>query len=184
MTVVLVPGTWANTSRNVPKDEWWKPGSPFCEEATRHGLRCLSFAWNTRLDGVLGKNADWMAAAEILYRQVKDLQPVTMIAHSHGGQLPLLATEHGLEIGTLVTVATPVREDVLSHLIGHRIHRWVHIYTGAGDQMQLLGEIGDGEINARRKMPGAENVYEPDQTHSGLMEADLWNARRWWEFLK
>ena len=182
---ILISGTWG-----LESDLWWKVASPFWQTAKHRGLDLAApddpFTWTTALEGVKGDNREWIVAASALrwFCKAKGIEKPNIVAHSHGGQLPLLATEHGLEIGTLVTVATPVRDDVLGHLVGRRIHRWVHIHTGAGDRMQLLGELGDGEISARRKMPGAENIYEPDQTHSGLLDADLWTARRWWELLK
>lgn len=182
---ILVSGTWGLSS-----DDWWKVASPFWQTAKHHGLDLAApddpFMWTTALEGVKGDNREWSVAAAALrwFCKAKGIERPNIIAHSHGGQLPLLATFQGLDIGNLVTVATPVRGDVLSQVIVQKIQRWVHIHTGVGDTMQLLGELGDGEISARRKMPEAENIYESDQTHSGLLDADLWTARGWWELLK
>ena len=188
---ILISGTWGLSS-----DDWWKVASPFWQMAKAHGLDMAApddpFIWTTALEGVKGDNREWICAAAALrwFCEAKDIERPNIIAHSHGGQVALMAAGQGLLIGTLTTVATPVRNDILEALdtpAGRRenIARWYHIHTGAGDTMQLAGSLGDGEVNARRKMPPpAENIYEPDNTHSGLLEVELWRKRKWFDLLK
>jgi pimeloyl-ACP methyl ester carboxylesterase len=187
---ILIAGTWG-----LGEDDWWKVASPFWQTAKAKGIELAAaddpYLWTTALDGLKGGNDEWRIAAAALrwFCGAKDIELPNIIAHSHGGQVALLAVGQGLLVDTLVTVATPVRADVLEAMDtpagrGQNVARWFHIHTGAGDTTQLLGSLGDGGLAIQREMPGAENIYEPDQTHSGLMESDLWTARDWWRFLK
>ena len=145
-TVVLVPGTFANADRNAPQDLWWRPDSHFCRAAAEHGLLCLSFAWGTQLDGVLGENADWKRAAEILYAQTKDLQPVTIIAHSHGGNVVIYAcAEFGLRVRKLdAQYSGPARRAIRKGPVADR-PLVAHIRRAAG-----LGTVSRAAIRRAR----------------------------------
>lgn len=179
--VVLIPGTWANSERNAAQDFWWRPGSPFCRAMQDHGLHPLSFAWDTRLDGVLGDNDEWQKAAMILYRQTKDLQPLTAIAHSHGGNVAIVAAAAGLKIRKLVTLATPVRADVPYEAARRYIGHWSHIYGGKRDWVQLAGSLFDGHFGLRRRMKLADaNVKLPECGHNDVHQVDVWNRHSLW----
>ncbi|MEK6591549.1 MAG: hypothetical protein AABZ67_00570 [Pseudomonadota bacterium] len=143
------------------------------------------FYWSTALDGVDRNNFHWDAAGRALawYAALKcPGRMVSLIAHSHGGQVAAYAARFGLRIDTVVTVATPVRADMGDEYraLRDRSLRWVHIYTDEekGTPWQRLGELGlntlGGKIN--QAMPlCAENVYYPKETHGSLVAAaDLW----------
>ncbi len=187
MRIVLVPGTWANTGRDAPQDSWWLPSSPFAQALISLGHEPLSFTWDTALDGVIGPDTDWIKAADRLWQQCKDLEPVNLIAHSHGGQLPFFAAEeHGLKISSLVTMATPVRSEVPYGLGRHFIGRWVHIYGGKKDYTQIFGELALFRFGAlRRQMKLADaNIEISECGHSDLHTVEVWNRHNLWAELQ
>lgn len=183
MKAILVPGTFANTGRNAPRDEWWKPGSSFWIAAARHGIDCFSFAWNTALDGVIGPNTDWLKAGGRLYEQANDLQPLTILAHSHGGNVAIYAAaNHGLKIRRLITLATPVRSDMPYRAARANIGHWSHIYGGVRDWVQIAGELAVGRFQVlRRRMPLADDNTElPECDHSEIHDVAAWNKHSLW----
>ncbi|OGG46184.1 MAG: hypothetical protein A3F84_10400 [Candidatus Handelsmanbacteria bacterium RIFCSPLOWO2_12_FULL_64_10] len=193
---VLIAGTWGD----YQEESWWRPGSPFVREAVRHGVHLLDpgdpFRWSTRLDGLMGGNAEWELSGEVLKWYCHAKAPgetVNLIAHSHGGQVAAYALARGLKVGTLVTVATPVRRDMedvyqracLRNGLPRCVHRWVHIHTDRRDLWQWFGELGDGLLGIRRGMPApAENVSEPGRDHGSLLDPALWTSRGWWEWVR
>ena len=190
MRTVLAAGTWGG----YELESWWRPGSPFVQEAERNGVRLLApddpFHWSTRLDGLIGGNAEWDLSGEVLKWYCHAKAPgetVNLIAHSHGGQVAAYAAARGLKIGTLVTVATPVRKDMegVYARAMENLERWVHIHTDRRDRWQWLGAMGDGLLGVRRGMPApAENVLEPGRDHASLLAPALWTARGWWNCVK
>ncbi len=193
--VILLAGTWAN-GRGAPQDAWWKPGSAFAEEGKRHGLEYPDdadpFVWCTGLDGVDIFHEHWLSAAHSLiwYCQAKQLTSVNIIAHSHGGQVAAIASGLGLKIETLITVATPVRQDVVFHRAS--IRRFVHIYGGVRDYVQILGGLSLTGLEQlkldltrfQRDMPNADrNICKRECGHSDLHEAALWTREDWWGLL-
>lgn len=177
--VILIAGTWGLSS-----DFWWRPGSELWQLLKHHGCEMAAaddpYIWSTALDGLRGENETWICAAAALrwFCGAKGIERPNIVAHSHGGQVALLASEK-MQIGTLITVATPVRDDVLAHSKPANINRWIHIHTNGGDRMQIAGELGDSKLEPKREMPGAGNIYEPNNTHSGLLEVKLWQERDW-----
>jgi pimeloyl-ACP methyl ester carboxylesterase len=101
------------------------------------------------------------ASAEV-ERHVSAIRPkahrpddqIVLVAHSHGGQVALLATGVlGLPVAGLVTVCTPVRRDVLD-MVGNGVPRpWLHLHSDQADRWQWLGEWGDGAVGIVRRMP-------------------------------
>ncbi len=186
--VILIAGTHAID------DPWWMVGSGFVRMLQEAGLRVENlrepYLWDTDLDGLGRHNDAWIAAGWSLiwycHKHVPPVgnvyQPVSIIAHSHGGQLVAYAASRGLIVDTLITVATPVRRDML------RIHRearpnirqWVHLYSDWSDWMQVLGALFDGRIGVYRKMDLADrNIKVPGVGHSGLLNPALWRAQQW-----
>ena len=193
--VILVGGTWGDVNHT-----WWKPGSSFCDALAASGLTLADpyepFQWSGDVDGTIldhffGRpHRDWMAGGDALrwYAHLAIppvngvFQPVSVIAHSHAGQVALYAAASGLLIDTLITVATPVRSDMqpVAAKARPRIRRWVHLYGGWRDYWQLLGAR-----SLRRTMPVADlNVQEPGVDHSGLLNANLWTERGWFRWLR
>lgn len=187
MRVILIPGTFANTGRDAPQDDWWRPGSPFVLAAKEHGLECLSLAWSTELDGVIGPDSGWQKGAKRLYNQTWTLQPLTILAHSHGGQLPpLAAVYYGLKIRRLITMATPVRSDIPYKEARPNIEHWIHVFGGVRDYVQIIGELAVLEFHVlRRKMAYAdENLCFPECDHSEVHTVEAWDRHGMWEKVK
>lgn len=137
--------------------------------------------WSTALDGIIGENADWEEGAQLLVEYVRkhQVEPVSLVAHSHGGQVALLAAKE-LKVDLLVTVATPVRQDIKASVKTARgnITHWTHFYSNErGTPWQWLGSLFDGKLGVERGFKWAnENFFVPDQTHAGLLSCpELWS---------
>ncbi len=178
--VILVQGTWSLTYA-----DWWKPGSEFYKTLQSGGLSMLNggdpFSWSTDIDGLIGGNDDWQEAGKALRWYVQGrlglLEPVTLIAHSHGGQVVLYAAAQGLRVSRLITVATPIRWDMRKtrQLARTNICHWTHLYGGLRDWWQVLGALGDWSLGLRREMPEADrNLGFPERGHSDLLDPQLW----------
>jgi hypothetical protein len=199
--VILVSGTWgAGYGRNR---DWWRPGSEFSAMLTRGGYPLLSdtepFVWSTNVDGVGALNLDWETAGWALKWYVeakaKRARP-SVIAHSHGGQVVAYAAAAGARFDAVLTVATPVRQDLDGQYRDLRAatRQWVHISTDekAGIGWQLLGAIGirTAGQTATRAMPLAhKNIFVPGYSHGELVErAALWlpepDGKGWRDLLR
>jgi hypothetical protein len=186
--VILVAGTWAYDE----KEAWWKPGSLFHAEGLAHGLDYLDdtdpFVWDTKLDGVKGVNEVWQSAGKSLlwYTHLKDPgSPVSLIAHSHGGQVVAYAAAFGLMIDKVITVATPVRSEVPYAKLALQSADWIHIYGGVRDYVQIFGELAAGSFRMlQRQMPLADsNICESGRDHSQLHDPKLWTDKHYWNLV-
>jgi pimeloyl-ACP methyl ester carboxylesterase len=113
---VLIHGTFARKAR------WWQKGSSFWNHVNllRGGATGRSdlysgghpFSWSGKNDDMARK----AAARELkqwLDRNTTDGAEVTAIAHSHGGNVCLLAAKQGQRFSKLVLLGTPIRTDYL-----------------------------------------------------------------------
>lgn len=204
MAVVLVPGThgWRGLST---AGQWWQPGSPFVTMLEQAGLTVLPpFIWTTDLAGTwwTGRN-EWEAAAYACITHLEHYgqcasRPVHVIAHSHGGQVAALAASLGANIESLVTVAMPVREDMMPtyHAASHHVRHWLHIYSaGWRDRMQWLGAIFDGHFGVRRHLGIAPVLGHTIVDHrlTGVGHGELlrspnglaqWATQGWLDYLR
>lgn len=188
---ILVAGTWGYSTDGDGELKWWEPGSNFYEAGVKAGLlfadERVPFYWCGKLDGIWGSNGVWESAgrAMIDYARARRLRAVNVIAHSHGGNLVAYAAKYGLRIRRIVTVATPVRSDAPYDSLARASDRWIHIHSGVLDYMQLFGELRALSIHMfqRRMKLAAENIYQPEADHGGLMSVDLWNKENYWRFL-
>jgi len=195
--VLLVHGTWSADFKRSDAPMWWEPGSAFAQMLATHGLDATafeSFRWSGDLTGLARlfpwnwlrkpQSRDWHAAAQALRYLLEPKGCPTpfasrnLICHSHGGQVPLIAAAHGLKIRRLVTVATPVRADMVDTIAKARpnIERWLHVYDPTlKDRMQVLGELGDGRLGWKRHFPAADvNVSVAGSGHSGVLCEPEW----------
>ena len=179
--------------------DWFRPRSRWWGEAERAGVSLLDkdkpFEWSTALDGIVGRNGTWQMWGSALtwYAHWMGADPVSLVCHSHGGQVALYAIAYGLRVETLVTVAMPPRRDVeIAYEKATRgwkgaksPRRWVHIYTDERWSIpwQRLGGLGDGYIGWKFEMPDAENIFLPGYTHTSLMDFRLWREKEWFRFL-
>lgn len=161
--VVLVPGThgWRGLST---RGQWWQEGSPFVQMLQASGVRVLPpYVWSTDLAGTwwTGRR-EWEAAALGLvthlahYGRCEGGQGVHVLSHSHGGQVTALAASLRADIRSWVSVAMPVREDLMPVYYAARRHvrDWLHVYSaGWRDRMQIWGALFDGRLGVQRDLP-------------------------------
>ncbi len=194
--------------RGEPAGNWWQQGSPWLRYLREQG--CVPYAparpfiWTTALDGVpwpwqraRTQHLTWRAAAHNLYAYLVppifggDANGVAatptatrIVAHSHAAQVVAFACAEGLIVERLITIGSPVREDMADvwRQARPRIGTWVHVHSDASDRWQWLGTLGDGVCGIVRAMPLADrNVAVPGVGHTGLLTDP--EAFGWWESL-
>lgn len=185
--VITVAGTWGELPGH---GKWWDRDSDFWAMLVEGGLTSVDaidpFMWSTDLDGLDNTNAGWAAAGRALFWYAAAKAPgipVSVIAHSHGGQVLAYAAEAGLRLEHAITVATPVRSDLGRQyaVLAKVAKTWTHIYTDEkyGGAWQALGEwaLGGTPWRVRREMPGARNIFLPGRSHGDLVaNANLWRS--------
>jgi hypothetical protein len=103
-TSMLVHGTWAFGAK------WWQPGGDFHSYllyAVRSDLYRANdrFAWS----GGYSLNARELGAEDLLkWVTSHKEQGLDLFAHSHGGNVAMLASNKGLSIGKLILLSCPV----------------------------------------------------------------------------
>ena len=199
--IILVPGTWSWPPRSTTPP-WYMRHSPFDGYLASRGWQGAQgrdhrpFIWSTRATGyqfwdrLLGREAqmqaDWAAAAVNLYAWVvPPLAPehrlpphqTTVLTHSHGIQVALLAAAQGLKIHTLIDVGGPVRRDIQSQLTPAaraNIGYWWHIHTGE-DWWRRLGQLNGGigqPVAAQFRADRIQNI--PKAGHNRLLKDPAW----------
>jgi hypothetical protein len=200
MAICLVAGT--NAWDNDHDVDWYVPGHPFGRMLRDHTLEVLTdgplpFIWSTDLDGVVWDrkgHTDWAAGGAALsyfIRMLGDTHP-DIIAHSHGLQVVLYAiVNHGLKVNRLISVGSPVREDMekIAQLARPYIHTWLHIHSDGSDKWQWFGEVFDGHTGIVREHPLADtNDFVPKVGHSELLRNPqtyhFWEEKGWLDLLK
>jgi len=174
-------------------DDWWRPGSSFVKQLNEERIRTADssdpYTWCTKLDGVLGGNEVWESAGHALRWYVRSKvgpYPVSIIAHSHGGQVAAYAAAQGLQIERLITVATPVRGDMdgVYREATKNISWWRHLHSD-NDLWQVFGGLMDGRWGIHREMPHAdENIMVEGIQHGKFLDPELWSTNYWWEWLR
>jgi len=137
--------------------------------------------WSTALNGLwwTGK-AIWREDARRLHTFLSNIpyEHRNVIAHSHGGQLAIMACASGLKIRTLTTLGTPVRNDVGVEAAHKNIGFWQHVYDVDRDWMQTvqraperLGQLADWRVSTERRflLPGVQNHGMVGISHSRLV---------------
>lgn len=200
MTKYLAVAGTHGFSPHVDGDQWWQRGSAFQrfmrEQAFVQVKPDDPFVWCTALDGLLGQNTHWIAAGLALRWYLRDI-PIAdrnVICHSHGLQVVLFACAHqdGPEINALISVCSPVREDMesVAREARPRIRHWLHVHSEREfDRWQAAGELLDGHIGIVRQHPLADvNDGVPNADHTRLLDDPAmfhwWTELHWLEFLK
>jgi pimeloyl-ACP methyl ester carboxylesterase len=189
---ILIDGTWG---RRDEGQRWIHKGSSFVTQAQENGVQLIDlddpFDWSTLVDGTPldGDGHDiwesWGMALKWYITLKNRGRSVNLVAHSHGGQVAAYAIQFGAPVNTLVTVATPVRKDMLPVWNAGEVNTWFHIHTGYGDWWQIFGEFGDGHLKITREMPDpAINIDQKGEDHSSLLGTNLWFKQNWWDFIK
>lgn len=141
-TALLIPGTHARSGPG--KREWWHADQALPRAFRAHGYTPDALKWTTELDGVIGPSRRWRDAGEKLGLYLHLHPARCVLAHSHGGNLVPIAVlaERDVQIPTLVTAGTPVRQEyeVLYQrmMLTGRVTRWLHLFA-VGDGWQWWG---------------------------------------------
>ena len=191
MRVVLVAGT--HSWRNDNRIDWYCPGSPFARLLESYGLAplfpksndvCEPWAWSSDVGGIgfgdedlatwaaAGKNLFWFCVPPRCPDQRVPGDELIVIAHSHGGQVAIMAAAFGLKIAHLITVAAPIRKDVQPYAQRalDNIGEWTHIHSDSSDKWQWFGSLFDGRWGIYRAQPLADrNVAIPKVGHSEIL---------------
>jgi pimeloyl-ACP methyl ester carboxylesterase len=105
---IIIHGTWASDGT------WWRPGGDFFEFA-RTDLNRADLYDRSDLFMWSGKNRDskrrQAALALDKWLRGHPARKVNVFAHSHGGNVAMLATHQGIRIDRLVMLSPPVRPD-------------------------------------------------------------------------
>lgn len=203
--IILVAGTNGWNPRATQK-AWCDPGSDFARFLEAEGFSVAfgaaadgsprPFVWSTDVGGVGFGDGDlkvWHAAGLNLYSYIiPPLYPreriapadTKIIAHSHGLQVVLFACAAGLKVDTLLSLGSPIREDMQATTSAARpnIRRWVHVHSDGSDWWQWLGALFDGNVGIVRAAARAdENIAIPKVGHTDLLNKpehqDIWRAR-------
>lgn len=163
-TWILVHGTWAQNQK------WWQPGGDFHEyfKAQVGGdLYSASdkFSWSggysdaARLDGAT-RLLHWAADHQ--------LSSLELIAHSHGGNVAMLATQGGLDLGELFLLSCPVHiPKYLPSLPPGRKIVSIHVHM----DLVILADRGGQKFN----VPGiSEHVLPIWFDHFATHDPNVW----------
>jgi hypothetical protein len=143
---------------------WWDHNNlpnRFVDYISQQGFQPAkfeSFIWSTDLDGIhpitylfgtKSKHSDWDAGGAALKYFLEDLplEQRNIISHSHGRQVVLYSTLHGLQINNYIDISGPIRFD-MGHVDVYarkNIRNFVHVYS-KWDYMQLLGSLFDSKV--------------------------------------
>lgn len=180
---VIVHGTFAASY------DWWRPNGTFWLYIdniykSRHRSNQLyagqhPFSWsggNDHKERVQGSRdfRDWLLQ--------NPHNQLDVIAHSHGGNVCLLATWLGVKIRKLILLGNPIRLEYFPNL---RNIAEVHNVFSTGDHIQMpAGTIPNGRGEGRT-LGDSQNVFNyrayddghgKNPSHSDLHESATWNA--------
>jgi pimeloyl-ACP methyl ester carboxylesterase len=195
--VIGVAGTWAW------KSPWWQDGSDFWEYMRQHKVLPVRlddkhpYRWSTELGGSWKfwekRRGDWEAAGDSLYYYAKAMRlpEIVIICHSHGGQAAFYAAALGLQIDRLITVATPVRNDMqdVINLARPNIKQWLQVCDSKTDKVAWWGSFGDRKFGNSREFAQADRNLKIDGIgHSGLLsdkdKFPLWHSMGIIDFIR
>lgn len=108
---IIVHGTWAT------KETWWRPKGSLWNHVHAFWPHLYGgpspFAWSGKND-----HAERVIAAQqlVAWAQAEGAASLDVIAHSHGGNVCLLAARLGLSISRLILLGTPIRTEYMLDL--------------------------------------------------------------------
>lgn len=140
----------------------------------------LPFCWsggNSHTDRM--KAALYLSAWVGVVRPKRDQRTLTVIAHSHGGNVALAASaRHELKINDLILLGTPIRTEYPVNL--KNINKISNVYSN-GDNIQWLGAVGNsrGEGRTLSDTREIENfLMEESPGHSQLHDEKVWRKHQ------
>lgn len=186
--ILNLHGTWGRD------DIWFRRGSAFTTGLHAAGLSLVHdepFLWSGNVGGLPFSSTpddprdlyddsgrlEWANEARhgIYYcAAYRPGQEVSVLAHSHGGQVALLMIALGLKVRHLITISAPVRKDMLAMrwLARERISgTWVALHGDFWkDRMIKLGELFDGSFGWSMTFPEAhKNIHVKGHGHSTML---------------
>jgi pimeloyl-ACP methyl ester carboxylesterase len=191
-------------------DEWTKPQSPLMREFTGRSWRVpdTPFRWLAMIGGfrpfgldIPGNPHDdegraiWYSAAQSFVWYLSHIREseCDVIAHSHGGQVAILARAvFHAPIRRLITVSTPPRKDMAIYrgLAADSLDRWTHVHGDwSRDIWARLGRLGCGwrpwQAFDQLVMPesGVVNIHAKGCGHSDSLTATQFGVSRVFETL-
>lgn len=176
---IIVHGTWAANKY------WWRKGSPFWNHIQGNVGNVYAgdnpFSWSGSNDHSAREQGavdleNWVAS-----------HPATsldVIAHSHGGNVCLLASRNGLKIRKLINLGTPIRLEYLPGLnnidtLHNVFSTWDHVQTPAGTAPNRRAEgrtLGDSLKVTNHRAHDDGHGGHPG--HSDLHEPATWTASK------
>lgn len=184
------------------------PDDPFCWSGDVNGWQFWR-RFTGRYSG--GDREDWEAGGSALrwYLAGAKVEDRGCIAHSHGLWPVIEAAAHGLKIPWLISVGSPIREDMEDRikLARPNIGAWLHIYDPHFDWWGMWGSFGDGKFNWNRAQRYAGEAHDYRDSvlysrfwpraggndpitgvgHSGILvdpqHFHYWTDRNWWAFM-
>ncbi len=140
---MIVHGTWAT------KETWWRPNvGSFWKYVYKFWPHLYAgsspFAWS-------GKNshaARIVAAQQLVtWAQARGASTLDIIAHSHGGNVCLLAAKFGLRINRLILIGTPIRTEYMLDL--KRTDSIANVFSLADNVQTPLGTFPHRRFEGR-----------------------------------
>lgn len=134
---IIIPGTWGAES------EWALPGGDFYETlhaALPNDAALITFSWSGK-----NKHASRIIAAQNLAQLIHSYPPeteITIIAHSHGGNVGILASQMlqpDQRITCFYSLGTPVDQEEYSPAL-HAIDNFYHLFSFS-DFVQPVGGL-------------------------------------------
>lgn len=163
-TTMLIHGTWARAN------EWWQPGGTF--HAFLGPWRSDLYGATDRFEwtGGYSDNARSDAASQLVdWIEDHDDDGLSLITHSHGGNVAFLASWGGPRIGDLVVLSCPVWDDYVPNfgqvgkLVSVRV-KW---------DLVILADGGGQKFED----PGITEIVLPVWfNHSATHYPDVWTA--------
>jgi len=186
----IIHGTWAED------EDWWRWPSDFPRYIDSiagdfyKGPNAFSWSGANTPEG-----REEGAMDLIRWLKTHPAERVTLIAHSHGGNVVFKASElaapSGIHISKLILLGTPIRDDYGPNLTAISM---VHNIYSEDDPVQLLGTwTPDLEHHIRgdgRTLPDGSQVQNrrvrtrTDNPHSELHTVELWRRERLGDTLK
>jgi len=162
LVVIFIHGTFSSPNEAFPQDFRSHVMNYYGDDES------IDLQWS-------GGNSDCdrRDAAEKLSMKLRNInkyrpnEPITIVAHSHGGNVALLASQMGGEMDNLVTLGTPIMSKYQPN--SSNIGTWNNVYS-TNDKVQTL------PLGAGRTHSSATNIGLSGYGHSDLHTAGAWDA--------
>jgi RHS repeat-associated protein len=162
LRVFFVHGTWSDANQAFPKDFRERVLAYYGETSARY------VSWPGGLnDADRRKGAEYLAEYIRAARRANPCEPIIVVAHSHGGNVALLASHmEGVRIDELVTLGTPIME---KYQPGDGLDGWTNVYSNSDHVQSSAPGYG-------RRSDTAFNIRIRGFGHGDLHTVAAWNA--------